>query len=698
MRCTILKRILDGQKTVGFQVLSEDGKVLNINKNQTLQAAAQGLITNATYNKHTKSISGRSGSDLRSIPSIQAAEITSQKSETRQNNSNHAMARKYNENQANKQISFTLLPNDRVRLDRINPNITDKVVIPSFITDIKFSINKFRYSNGEEYNLGEEISEWLFEFRDESCEDVYSILIEASKSGAGYGPSVGCKYTQLYIDNKPNVPFNSDGLCIGLASRSLEVGFAHPECVTGLTYAFAQCINLEKLDIAGVEKLKNNKSLEGLLVTDYRLKSTNIMNIPFDNVENMDYMYFGCSGLTQPLRFNANTKSLLSMRGAFGYSGFRNITFNCIDTSRVKDFTDTFFGCHAEFVDVSKFDISSATSLSCMFTHAVGDPCEKHRVIGAEHLDFNPAYHRIENNADRMFSEVWVDKVIIPKDITMLSLLHDDFTITSYPGYIDTLEVRADTLANLFKLDPNRDKSFLGFKLDEGGPDYCSPGKYNLIGKLVITDNGVMDNSVYSAIADNIEHLIKSAVAVGITSIYLPCEIMNNISSRRLKSIQGDNLTIIIGSSFGNSANLQTLSNDLDFSSLGLCIVLFDTAINSYVALNLSGNKRFYMTKDDVVELLNVGLALNADAVAISLENNDESLAVSNVRSKNAKELIEIASRGLNDAAANRIKDLALRDIKASRYDEIAYIISRLKQGESQVLTIGGKKIQLTSI
>lgn len=74
------------------------------------------------------------------------------------------------------------------------------------------------------------------------------------------------------------------------------------------------------------------------------------------------------------------------------------------------------------------------------------------------------------------------------------------------------------------------------------------------------------------------------------------------------------------------------------------------------------------------------------------------SLAVSNIRSKNAKELIEIASRGLNDAAANRIKDLALRDIKASRYDEIAYIISRLKQGESQVLTIGGKKIQLTSL
>lgn len=465
-----------------------------------------------------------------------------------------------------------------------------------------------------------------------------------------------------------------------------------------MAYAFAQCINLEKLDIAGVEKLKNNKSLEGLLITDYMLKRTNIINMPFDSVENMDYMYFGCGELTQPLRFNANTKALLSMRGAFGYSGFRNITFDCIDTSHVKDFADTFFGCCAEFVDVSKFDISSATSVSCMFNHSLGYPCEEYRIIGAEHLDFNHICDINEGHADCVFSGVWVDKLKLPKNTTKFSILYTDFNIISGLGYIDTLEVRADTLANFFKLDQNRDKPFLGFKLDEGGPDYCSPSKYNLIGKLVITDNGVMDNSVYSAIADNIEHLIKSAVAVGITSIYFPCEIMNNISSRRLKSIQGDNLTIIIGSSFGNSANLKTLSNDLDFSSLGLCIVLFDTAINSYVALNLSGNKRFYMTKDDVVELLNVGLALNADAVAIYLENNDESLAVSNIRSKNAKELIEIASRGLNDAAANRIKDLALRDIKASRYDEIAYIISRLKQGESQVLTIGGKKVQLTSL
>ena len=40
-----------GKKTVGFQLKSEDGKVININRVQVIQAAAQKMIVNAVYNK-----------------------------------------------------------------------------------------------------------------------------------------------------------------------------------------------------------------------------------------------------------------------------------------------------------------------------------------------------------------------------------------------------------------------------------------------------------------------------------------------------------------------------------------------------------------------------------------------------------------------------------------------------------------------
>lgn len=51
MRYEIVARLQDGQKTVGFQLKSEDGKVININRVQVIQAAAQKMIVNAVYNK-----------------------------------------------------------------------------------------------------------------------------------------------------------------------------------------------------------------------------------------------------------------------------------------------------------------------------------------------------------------------------------------------------------------------------------------------------------------------------------------------------------------------------------------------------------------------------------------------------------------------------------------------------------------------
>lgn len=75
MKYKIIARIRDGHKTMGYQLLCEDGSKKNIALDQVLQAAAHGLITNATYNKHTKSISGTGNTDLRKLDTIQYSDL-----------------------------------------------------------------------------------------------------------------------------------------------------------------------------------------------------------------------------------------------------------------------------------------------------------------------------------------------------------------------------------------------------------------------------------------------------------------------------------------------------------------------------------------------------------------------------------------------------------------------------------------------
>ena len=75
---------MDGQKTIGYQLLSEDGKTLNIPKDQVIGAAAGNLIINATYNKNTKTISGI-GCDLRRLKCISYSDIVRDKAKTVEN-------------------------------------------------------------------------------------------------------------------------------------------------------------------------------------------------------------------------------------------------------------------------------------------------------------------------------------------------------------------------------------------------------------------------------------------------------------------------------------------------------------------------------------------------------------------------------------------------------------------------------------
>ena len=197
MRYKILKRIQNGQSTVGFQVLSEGGKTLNVTKNQVIQAAYQGLAINAAYNKHTKSLSGKNGTDLTKLPSIEFGEIVCSKQTQSKSKTYVDLANRYEAKQelTGKLLKFKQLDEDKFELiEVLDKESTGIIVIPSFITSIGAQENG---SNLDQY-----------------------------KSNS---PFRMCRFTEIFIDNRPGVPFFADGLCSDMRSETLKITFRHPE-------------------------------------------------------------------------------------------------------------------------------------------------------------------------------------------------------------------------------------------------------------------------------------------------------------------------------------------------------------------------------------------------------------------------------------------------------------------------------------
>lgn len=71
MKYKIIKRIQSGRTVVGYQLLTEDGKILNASKKDVIQVASNGMVVNATYNNKTECLSGVGNFDLRGLPVVQ---------------------------------------------------------------------------------------------------------------------------------------------------------------------------------------------------------------------------------------------------------------------------------------------------------------------------------------------------------------------------------------------------------------------------------------------------------------------------------------------------------------------------------------------------------------------------------------------------------------------------------------------------
>lgn len=229
-------------------------------------------------------------------------------------------------------ISVKLLPDDKVMLISINDTeSTGSFTLPSFISEI---LRVHTLDN-----------RWVPKLAFEKC-----------------------NFSEIYIDNPPDIPFDATRLFLGLDSEKLKVRFKHPETIISTRMMFMSCYNLKTLDISGLN-MPNNISMAKMFSECFKLESIVLDGIDTYNVKDMQEMFNGCYSLTSIDARKLNMSNVRSAQYMFsGCSSLKEIDLRGLDTSNVTTASGMFDKCFSlRSVDLTGHKFNKLVSANHMF-------------------------------------------------------------------------------------------------------------------------------------------------------------------------------------------------------------------------------------------------------------------------------------------------------------------------------------------
>lgn len=330
MRYRIVKRIIKGKKTIGYQLLSEGRMVSNVTKENTLELASKGLIVNAGYNKNTNSLVGKNKFDLRSLEAIQWVDSDNSNRNivdtyNKRGLTNHMLAKEFEKKLKSQGVDIDLeyLSDDRVSLLKCY-GIQGKLIIPGFITDFWYPDSK----DGIVLDYGE--------------------------------PLIDPNINEVYIDNDPDRELSISSLFYKNRSEHIKLVVKHPEKIVDTSNLFLLCSNAKSIDISTLDT-RNVKNMSGMFSFCESLEIIDVRHFNTDNVRDTTSMFSYCKKLVSLDLSNFNTRNVQQMGFMFnGCKHLRDLNIKNFDTRNVKYMVRMFRDCqNLKNLDISSFDISS---------------------------------------------------------------------------------------------------------------------------------------------------------------------------------------------------------------------------------------------------------------------------------------------------------------------------------------------------
>ena len=205
---------------------------------------------------------------------------------------------------------------------------------------------------------------------------------KAARNGMGVGPFSNSAY-QSWYDQRESI-----------TSVVFDALFANCTTISSTAYWFFECKNLST--ITDVKNLKTDN------VTDMRwmfygcsgLTSLDLSHFETSNVTDMGLMFYGCSGLTNLDLSHFNTSNVTDMSVMFSYcSSLTSLDMSHFETSNVTDIGMMFYGCSA-LVNIfgNNWDLSKLESGSMVFGNCTSLVGGAGTVYNANHTDYTYAH------------------------------------------------------------------------------------------------------------------------------------------------------------------------------------------------------------------------------------------------------------------------------------------------------------------
>lgn len=179
----------------------------------------------------------------------------------------------------------------------------------------------------------------------------------------------------------------------GLAS--LDLSILDTSKVTNMAGMFQNMSYLQELNLENF----NTKNVTNMSEMFSRIKVSTLDLSKFDTskVTTMSSMFYQCSKISALDLSNFDTSNVTDMSNMFGYmSNLTELNIDSFDTSKVKIFNNMFLGTKLKNLDLSFFDISSATDIRGMFYE-----CRQLESLDCSSFEYN-GYNKV-NNLQLMF-------------------------------------------------------------------------------------------------------------------------------------------------------------------------------------------------------------------------------------------------------------------------------------------------------
>ena len=206
-------------------------------------------------------------------------------------------------------------------------------------------------------------------------EDIGRLVIPSFITGMrgylGYGVLKGCRYREVYIDNKDGIKFSGRYLCAGMESDELVVNMRYPEMLVDMSYIFSGC-SAKRIDISGLDT-RNVENMNGLYYYCGNIEHIDLTGVNTSKVKNMENMFSGCSKLKSVDMSGLDLSAVMHMMGMFRGSGeIRSVDLSNTRLHNVIDMKQMFYNCFSlESIKIGKVELPNVSDIRYIFNGCV---------------------------------------------------------------------------------------------------------------------------------------------------------------------------------------------------------------------------------------------------------------------------------------------------------------------------------------